>query len=313
MANLNNNNNNNKDNKPGISKEDKEALRSTDIFKNSFFNYDFSNIKRHNPVETNSNPEKISHQKTVSEKTVIIDDEKAEKEISEDKEDISEIKKDISGMGLASDKDKLNSENKGNRISSSEAMKNAKISNIEEDEDDEDYLEDFSDEDDEDEEEETEDLEKSEDEEDLAKNIKTQLVPKEELDKLKDSYLRLKADFENYKKNNKEVASKMYNEGKIETLIKIFPVLDSFDLGLASADESAKKGMTAIYKQFTEILAKMNVKAIDETYVDFDPKIHDAVMSVEDSENSGKVVEILKKGYKLNDKILRYAMVKVAQ
>ncbi len=312
MANLNNNNDNNKDNKPGISKEDKEALRSTDIFKNSFFNYDFSNIKRHNPIETNSNSEKVPHQKTVSEKTVIIDDENAEKDISVKSEENFEEKTEISKKGSASDKEKDNSSNKVDHLSNSIKSEGSKSSAIEEKDDD--YIEDLSYQDDEDEEDEIEELDnESEDEEELSDKNQAQLVPKEELDKLKDSYLRLKADFENYKKNNKEVAGKMYNEGKIETLIKIFPVLDSFDLGLASADESAKKGMTAIYKQFTEILAKMNVKAIDETFVDFDPKIHDAVMSVEDSENSGKVVEILKKGYRLNDKILRYAMVKVAQ
>lgn len=304
MANFNNNDN--KDIKKGVSKEEKEALDKANAFKSSFFNYDFSNIKRHTPLDNQQNAEKVYHNanKTIDEQTVIIDDDKAEK--PKMKNDGSEGKKNEDSKKISNSKN-IEQELKGKysdsgNADSKEGGKNdkEKESEVEEKEkhkkektDEADIVE----------------LDTA-DEEETEEN---EYVSKDEFEKLKDSYLRLKADFENYKKNNNEVATKMYNEGKADTLIKIFPVLDSFDLGLASGSDTDKKGITAIYKQLLEILAKMNVEAIDEIDVDFDPKIHDAVMSVEDPEKSGKVVEILKKGYKLNDKILRYAMVKVAQ
>lgn len=277
----------------GMDKEDKEKL-SSNTFRNNFFNYDFSNIKHRSSSvaknEANKDEEEI---RELNSEDVIIEDDNAEATDDNDiKENSTQRKSQIS-----QNEENMSHGNNDN-VSNINHIKNI----IAEDEEENELIINNgfpSDPSIESETEETVEEEKT--------------VPKAEFDILKDGYLRLKADFENYKKNNKDVGTKMYNEGKTDTLINIFPVLDSFELGIAHGSEEEIKGLQAIYRQFVEILNKMKVIAIDEVGVDFDPNIHDAVMRVEDSENSGKVVEILKKGYKSNDKVLRYAMVKVAQ
>ena len=136
----------------------------------------------------------------------------------------------------------------------------------------------------------------------------------EELENLKNYSLRLKADMENMKKRNKNIASDMYKEGKLETLLAILPVSDSLDRALSlDMDDKVKEGIDKIKKQFESIIEKLGVEEIKALGEVFDPNYHNALMQVEDAENSGKCVQVYEKGYKLGEKVLRHASVVVAK
>ncbi|MEG1647024.1 MAG: nucleotide exchange factor GrpE [Clostridia bacterium] len=135
----------------------------------------------------------------------------------------------------------------------------------------------------------------------------------EEYEQNKNFTLRLQADFENFKKRNKSISADMYSEGKFDVIQALFPVLDSFDRAeKIVVSEKEQEGILLVKRQFEEILNKLGVKEIPAINQVFNPNLHNAVMKCEDAENSGKVVEVFQKGYQLGDKILRYAMVKVA-
>ncbi len=134
-----------------------------------------------------------------------------------------------------------------------------------------------------------------------------------EKEEYKNALIRERADFENYKKRNASLASTSYNNGVIDTVTAILPVLDNFDRALCTecADQAFFDGMDMIKRQLMEVLKALGVEEID---VDggFDPEFHDAVMQVdEEGHEPNAIVETLQKGYMLKDKILRHAMVKV--
>lgn len=125
---------------------------------------------------------------------------------------------------------------------------------------------------------------------------------------------RAKADMENIKKRNQNIASDMYLEGKRDTVLKILPIVDNFDRALEiEMDENVKTGFENIRRMFTEIFEKMDIKEIECKGAAFDPDYHNALMQVDDEENSGKVVNVFEKGYMLGDKVLRHASVVVAK
>lgn len=129
-----------------------------------------------------------------------------------------------------------------------------------------------------------------------------------------EQYARLQADFENYKKRNRDTGIKMYAEGVGDVIKDILPTLDYLEMAIESQkEESFKQGMLLVKKAFLDALAKYGVKEIDALGQEFDPNIHEAVMNKDDPENAGKVVQVLKKGYTHNDKVLRHPMVVVAQ
>ena len=89
--------------------------------------------------------------------------------------------------------------------------------------------------------------------------------------------------------------------------------MDSVEIALVMiSDEATKKGVELIKKQFVDLFSEYGVTEIDALGKEFDPAFHNAVMQVEDPENAGKVVEVIRKGYIRNGKVIRYAMVKVA-
>lgn len=132
-----------------------------------------------------------------------------------------------------------------------------------------------------------------------------------EVDRLQNYLLRMKADHENMKKRNANLAKEMYEDGKLETITLLLPVIDSFDRAIAMNTQD--EGILAIKKLFDSILEKIGVEEIKSKWEEFDPKYHNALMQVEDEANSGKVVEVYEKGYKYKDKILRHASVVVAK
>jgi molecular chaperone GrpE len=142
----------------------------------------------------------------------------------------------------------------------------------------------------------------------------------EKLQKERDEYLdgwkRAKADFVNYKKDEMariEGILKLSNEQLIRDLI---PVLDSFDLALDSLGEDKKmeRGVYLIRSQFEDVLKKYGLERVAVTIgEEFNPAVHDAVASVESEHPPGSVVEEVERGYKLGNKVIRAARVKVAK
>lgn len=146
---------------------------------------------------------------------------------------------------------------------------------------------------------------------------------KDELEqKLKDSedkYLRLYAEFDNYKKRTQKEKDARYADAVIDTVAEFLPVLDNLDRALAvevESEEAAnlKAGVELVKKQMTDSLTKLRVSDIKAVGEEFDPNLHNAVMHIEDdtvTENT--VVEEFMKGYIYNDeRVVRYSMVKVA-
>lgn len=131
---------------------------------------------------------------------------------------------------------------------------------------------------------------------------------------------RLQAEFDNFRKRNRSAVSDAYEDSKLETVEQFLPVLDNLQRALdASGDAESDqikaiyKGMEMVMKQFKDILAKMGVEEIEALGQPFDPLFHDAVMKVEAQEGEeNTVVEVLAKGYRCGEKVLRYSMVKVA-
>nr|WP_269844962.1 nucleotide exchange factor GrpE [Lottiidibacillus patelloidae] len=137
------------------------------------------------------------------------------------------------------------------------------------------------------------------------------------VDELNNRVLRTQADFDNYRRRAKieqETAAKYRAQSLVEEII---PALDNFERALAVQidNEQGKtllQGMEMVYRQLVEALSKEGVTEIEALGQQFDPHMHQAVMQVEDeSHESNSVVEVLQKGYKLKDRVIRPAMVKV--
>ena len=128
-----------------------------------------------------------------------------------------------------------------------------------------------------------------------------------------DKYLRLAAEYDNRTAKEKE---SLYADAKIDTIKALLGVYDNLERGLAQyGDEESphRKGLEMVFNQFKESLKKLGVETMDAAGKPFDPEKHNAVMHVED-ENYGEntVVEVLQQGFTLGDKVLRFAIVKVA-
>ena len=138
----------------------------------------------------------------------------------------------------------------------------------------------------------------------------------EKIEELEDRVKRQMAEFENFRKRTDKEKSQMFDMGAKAVIEKILPVIDNFERGLENvpegADEAFSNGMKMIYKQMTEELDKLGVKAIEAVGKEFDPNIHNAVMQVESEEyESGIVAQELQKGYMYRDTLVRPSMVSV--
>ena len=153
----------------------------------------------------------------------------------------------------------------------------------------------------------------------FGRKFKKELEKKEEeLAEQKNSFLRLMAEFDNFRKRTEKEKSGMYDMGAKDVIEKILPVLDNFERGFLLVSEEDKEdpfvqGMEKIYKQFIAVMKELGVKPIDAEGKEFDPNLHNAVMHVED-DNFGEniVVKELQKGYTYKDSVVRHSMVTVA-
>ena len=142
----------------------------------------------------------------------------------------------------------------------------------------------------------------------------------EEVETLKDKYLRSVAEFDNYRKRTLKERAELILNGGEKTLTAILPVIDdmerAIDNGTKTDDpEVLREGMNLIHQKFIKILESLGVSQIDTDNADFDTDIHEAVAMVPGmgDDKKGKVIDCLLKGYKLNDKVIRHAKVAVGQ
>lgn len=129
---------------------------------------------------------------------------------------------------------------------------------------------------------------------------------------LNDKYLRLAAEYDNFRKRTAKERDDLYNDAYGEALTALFPVIDNLERAAQYTDgESVAKGVAMVLKSIQETLAKLDVTEVETKT--FDPNLHNAVLHVEDAAyGEGEIVEVLQKGYRRGDRVLRYAMVKVA-
>ena len=130
-----------------------------------------------------------------------------------------------------------------------------------------------------------------------------------------DAYLRLLAEYDNYRKRSQREKDALYADIKADTLKKFLPVYDNLvrALNQSTADEAYRKGVEMIMAQFNQTLEKLGVEKIESLGKTFDPALHNAVMHVDDeTKGENEIVEVFQEGFRLGDKVIRFAMVKVA-
>ncbi|KXB78013.1 co-chaperone GrpE [Prevotella amnii] len=156
--------------------------------------------------------------------------------------------------------------------------------------------------------------ESSEQEEKVDPTVKAQ----QEAEQWKDKYIRLVAEFDNYKKRTLKEKSELIINGSEKTINAVLPILDDFERALSDNTEdpnSIKEGFNLIYKKFIETLKKIGVQKIDTDNADFNVDYHEAIAMVPGmgDEKKGKIIDCVQTGYTLNDKVIRHAKVAVGQ
>lgn len=148
-----------------------------------------------------------------------------------------------------------------------------------------------------------------------AQDTEEREVTKEE-EELNTRYLRLAADFQNYKKRVEKEKGDIYAYANEKIVVELLDVIDNFERALehSSDNQGFSEGMSMIFKQFKGVLEKSGVEEMNAVGEPFDPNFHHAVLTENSVEyKSGEVTQVLQKGYLLNKKVIRPAMVKVAE
>lgn len=137
-----------------------------------------------------------------------------------------------------------------------------------------------------------------------------------ELAASKEAHIRTLAEYDNYRKRSTKEKESIYADAKAVCMTELLGVVDNFERALDVKDsdfESYKKGVEIIYTNLMDTFKKLGVEAFGEAGEKFDPNFHNGVMHIDDPEKAENVIaEVFSKGYKLGDKVLRPAMVKVA-
>ncbi len=139
---------------------------------------------------------------------------------------------------------------------------------------------------------------------------------KKELADAKDSHLRSLAEYDNFRKRSQREKDAVYGDAKANTLALLLPVIDNFDRAAENKTDDPevyKKGIEMIISQFSDILKRLEVERFGEVGDEFDPNMHNAVMHVENDElPANTIAAVFEKGYKMGNRILRFATVQVA-
>ena len=141
---------------------------------------------------------------------------------------------------------------------------------------------------------------------------------KSRIKETEDKYLRLAAEFDNYRKRTLREKIDLSKQAGEKIFESVLPVIDDFERALQVIDTSKdltamKNGIDLIYNKFRDFLAQNGVKEIDALHMDFNTELHEAVtkMSVSDEKMKGKVIDVISKGYVLNEKVIRFPKVVV--
>ena len=135
------------------------------------------------------------------------------------------------------------------------------------------------------------------------------------LEETKDKYLRLMAEYDNYRKRTAKEKTETYNNAVSDSVTEILPVIDTFEMALKTecSDENFKTGVEKIYNMFRKSLEKLGVTEIEALGKEFDPNLHNAIKQVEETDYAENYVcEVFQKGYRLGKKVIRHSMVAVA-
>lgn len=149
----------------------------------------------------------------------------------------------------------------------------------------------------------------------LEQKESKEMVPKEDYDALDDHFKRILAEFENFKKRSKKERESLYNSILSDVVESILPILDNLENAAKAEtkDENYKQGIELVLKQFNDVLKSKGIEEIEAEGETFDPELHEAVRSVQDETKGEKeIVEVYRKGYKIGNKVIRHAMVSVA-
>ena len=144
-------------------------------------------------------------------------------------------------------------------------------------------------------------------------DLQKQLEAKDEAAKAnEDKYMRMMAEYDNFRKRSAKEREGVYADAYADCIANILPILDNLERASKSDNlEAVKKGLEMTAKAFDDALSKMGINEIETKT--FDPNLHNAVMHVEDEAyGESEIVEVFQKGYAKGDKVIRYAMVKVA-
>ena len=142
----------------------------------------------------------------------------------------------------------------------------------------------------------------------------------EKLAEITDKHLRLQAEFDNFRRRTIKEKADLIKSGGESVLVNILPIIDDFERALESLknvpeDDAGKQGTLLIYAKFGDFLKQNNVKEIEALHKDFDVDHHEALTKIPAPEEKlkGKVVDVIQKGYQLNDKVIRFAKVVVGE
>ena len=130
-----------------------------------------------------------------------------------------------------------------------------------------------------------------------------------------DQYLRLAAEYDNFRKRSRKEKEALYTDVKVETVAKFLPVYDNLERALANetSDEAYKKGVELIMAEFKKIMSGLGVEEFGEAGDAFDPNAHNAVMHIENEELGENVIaQVFQKGFRIGEKVIRHAVVQVA-
>lgn len=150
----------------------------------------------------------------------------------------------------------------------------------------------------------------------LAEMEKKLEAEKKRADELNDKYLRTAAEYENFRKRSVKERENVYGDAVSDTLTGLLPIIDNLQYAAKFTDGDSEKfveGVQLILGKLPETLEKLNIKAFGEAGETFDPELHNAVMHVEDETlGEGVITDVLQCGYMYGEKVIRYAMVRVA-
>ena len=161
----------------------------------------------------------------------------------------------------------------------------------------------------------------SEEEEQEAEEQKDPLQQKqEEYQELYDKHLRLYSEFENFRRRSRKETADAKEKGRSDMVLAVLPVIDDFERALSSINESTEskdvyEGVELIYNKFKNILSEQGLQEMQPVGETFDPDYHEAVtkMQAPSEDQKGKVIDVVEKGYMLNDRIVRHAKVVVGE